>query len=80
MRVRALAAAAALLLGAGCVTPAGIVDDWRPPQAQGTANDQRVICEEKDEKNDVPCVTEVVSLVKTKQTTAKKPSPPRRWR
>ncbi|HEX6159072.1 MAG TPA: hypothetical protein VF111_02830 [Thermoanaerobaculia bacterium] len=74
MRIRALAALTALLL-TGCVTPAGIIDDWRPPQAEGTSGDQRVICVEEDTP---PCLTEVVSLNKTRQTTAKKPSPPRR--
>lgn len=75
MRNRTFAALMALLL-AGCVTPAGIVDDWRPPQAEGTSEEQRVICAE----GDTPCETQVTSLNKTRQTGAKKPSPPRKPR
>lgn len=74
MRNRTFAALMALIL-AGCVTPAGIVDDWRPPQAEGTSEEQRVIC-----PDETPCVTPVTSLNKTRQTEAKKPSPPRKPR
>ncbi|HEY0139370.1 MAG TPA: hypothetical protein VGF48_00665 [Thermoanaerobaculia bacterium] len=92
MQIRACAAAAVLLLAAGCVTPAGIIDDWRPPQAQGTTADQRIVCEPAETKDQTetavevaPCVAEVVSLVATQapqplQPKARRPSPPRRWR
>lgn len=95
MRTTTVAMILLAVLTTGCVTPSGIIDDFTPPQAQPTAETQRLLCDPvvdgtmaQNAASVVPCVVETATAAvggparprPFDQRGAKRPIPPRRLR